>query len=316
MSVVRPCFLISLGITVLSISLFLVGLHIPVNSYAQENDTRQPAMETYEGVNETDLEQTARRTRWIIWGTALSYAAYGYTNWWKANDGEFNVADELWFQEESYAGGADKLGHAYSAYVTTRLMTRGFEWAGHDRNHAANLGAIVAGSTLLGVELFDGFAQEYGFSREDLIMNILGVGMAVVLENNQKLDDLFDFRVQYRRSRDARELNERDPVSDYSGQTYLFILKASGVPALRSSKFLQYLELAVGYGSRGYEPDDGSLLDRERKIFYGLSLNVSQILDSSVFRGDRQSSRARVISRNIFEYVQIPGTAALADKGL
>jgi Predicted periplasmic lipoprotein (DUF2279) len=259
--------------------------------------------------------QKKRRTRWIVWGTVLSYAAYGYRNWWSEDNSNFNFANEQWFGEDSYAGGADKLGHTYAAYLSMRLMTKQFQWAGHDHADSLKLGAIVAGSVLAGVEVLDGFTQRFGFSREDLIMNFLGIGLGVLLEARPKWDALIDFRIQYWPSDDARKLGERDPISDYSGQTYFLVAKASGLPALRSRRYIRYFELALGYGSRGYEPDDGSLLDRERRIYYGISVNLSHLLDNTVFK-QRQSSRTHNILHNVLEYYQVPGTAALAVKTL
>lgn len=260
-------------------------------------------------------EQKESRTRWIIGGTVLSFAAYGYANWWSEDNSNFNFAEEEWFGQDSYAGGADKLGHAYAAYLTTRLMTKQFQWAGHDHAQAVNLGAVVAGTTLAAVEVLDGFTQEFGFSREDLIMNILGVGLGMLFEKHPKWDDIIDFRVRYWPSNDARQLDEHDPVSDYSGQTYFLITKASGIPALRSRRVIQYFEFALGYGSRGYEPDDGSLQDRQRRVYYGVSVNLSHLLDNTVFKR-RQSSTTRNILHNVLEYYQVPGTAALAVRTL
>jgi len=69
------------------------------------------------------------RTRLLISSLALGVVLYGATNWWEDSSGEFRVRNEGWFEADSPNGGADKLGHGYSAYVSTRLLTKGFQWS-------------------------------------------------------------------------------------------------------------------------------------------------------------------------------------------
>lgn len=145
-------------------------------------------------------------------------------------------------------------------------------------------------------------------------MNFAGAGLAWLLETRPELDRLIDFRLQYRPSADARRVNQVDPVGDHSGQTFLLIAKASGLPALREHKLLRYVEFAVGFGSRGYDPDVGG--ERSRHVYAGLSLNLTEVLRSSVFRGSPAPSRSQRVTEGVLEVVQIPGTAVLVDRRL
>lgn len=259
-------------------------------------------------------EQKRLRTHLLIGGAAAGVMWYGNAHWWQDSmSSDFRTVDEGWFGQDTYTGGADKLGHLYSTYVGTRLLTSAFEWAGNDRDDAAWLAAATAWGVMLAVEVGDGFSSHYRFSREDLVMNTLGSGLSLLLEKYPALDEVVDFRFMYWPSSDARRLNQVDPVDDHSGQTYLLALKASGIPALRSIEPLRYLELAVGYGSRGYEPDAGG--ERSRNLYYGISLNVAEILGASAFK-DSKGSRAQKIGNGLLEVLQIPGTAALAERRL
>lgn len=273
------------------------------------------------------------RTRLLVSGYMLGVGLYGYLAWWnkdvtrniETEDGvflrtetlsnrtsNFRVNNEGWFDLDSPAGGADKLGHAYSSYLSTRLMTQGFEWAGYSHRESAKLAGFTTGAVMLGVEVMDGFTVEYGFSKEDLVMNLTGVGIGTLLDLYPQWDAVFDVRFLYWRSDDARKLGERDPISDYSGQTYLLITKASGIPALRENKFLRYFELAVGYGSRGYQPTPGKYevqFPKERNLYYGISLNLSELLNDFVF--GKKESRSQRVTTNVLEYLQVPGTALL-----
>ena len=266
----------------------------------------------------TMVAQKQFRTRLLISGFALSTALYGATAWWDDSSSEFNVRHEDWFGKDTPNGGADKLGHAYSFYASTRLMKSGFEWAGHKPKKAAQLAGITSATLSIGIEIMDGFTEKYGFSTEDMIMNLSGIGIGVLLESYPRWDDLFDIRLKYWLSDDAKRLNDYDPLADYSGQTYLLIAKASGVPLLRKHTLLRYLELAVGYGTRGYQPTDGTGSQQtERNVYYGLSLNLSQLLGDTVFKNQqRKKNRIQKVTENVLEYLQMPGTALLFKNNL
>ena len=286
-----------------------------------------------------DPEQQKRRTQLLISSYIAGVGLYGYLAWWskdvtrniETDDGDFlrtetvsnrtsdfHVNNEGWFDLDTPNGGADKLGHAYSSYVSTRLMTQGFKWAGYSRQRAAKLAGLTTGAVMLGVEVMDGFTVEYGFSKEDLVMNLSGVGIGTLLELYPQWDDVFDIRFLYWRSDHAKQLGERDPISDYSGQTYLLVTKASGIPALRDHQFLRYFELAIGYGSRGYQPTPGKYepqFPKERNLYYGISINLSQLLNDFMFGADKLS-RSQYVTEGILEYIQVPGTALLMEHHL
>lgn len=251
------------------------------------------------------------RTRLLAGGAATALLWYGSAHWWNGSmSRDFRTVDEGWFEQDTYIGGADKLGHMYSTYVGTRLLTRAFEWAGHDKQDAAWLAAATAWGAMLAVEIGDGFSSRYRFSKEDLIMNTLGTGLGLLLEKHPELDAVLDYRMMYWPSDDARRANQIDLVDDHSGQTYLLAIKASGIPSLRSIEPLRYFELALGYGTRGYEPNLGG--ERSRHIYYGISLNVAELLGVTAFREGR-GSRAQRVTNGVLEVLQIPGTAALVD---
>jgi hypothetical protein len=226
-------------------------------------------------------------------------------------ESKFQTIDEGWFGQDTNHGGADKLGHAFSNYLGTRLFARLFEWAGNDEPAALKLAAVLVPTTFTVVEILDGFTDRWKFSKEDAIMNLLGAGLAVVMETSPRLDALVDFRFMYRSGESGRGFH---PVSDYTGQTYLMVGKASGVPRLRNHSVLRYLELAVGYGTRGYHLDPNVEGERSRNIYYGVSINLAEVLDQTVFRGAARKSPAQLAANGFFEVFQIPGTVALAHR--
>lgn len=264
-------------------------------------------------------EETSLRTRVLFSAYAITIAGYGYKAWWGSRTPDFQVVHEGWFGQDTYRGGADKLGHGYFTYASTRLLTRGLEWAGHNRQQSITLSAMTVVATTLAIEILDGYTKDIGFSYQDLVMDTAGIGLGMLLESNPRLDALFDFRLHYWPSSAARRLGEHDPVEDYSGQTYLFITKASAIPVLQENKVLRYLEFAIGYGSRGYKPGDATQV-RSRNVYYGISLNLAQLLDDTVFHEKNnatyKSAGTQRVTHNILELIQVPGTVALVAEKL
>lgn len=257
-----------------------------------------------------------QRTLGIMIGNSLAVALYGKNKWWQGGfESRLRTANEGWFGQDTYAGGADKLGHLYMNYVSTRLFARAFAWAGNEPEQSVRLAALLALSTFTAVEVLDGFSKNWSFSKEDVIMNAAGVGTALLLERNPALDRALDLRFLYRSSREGGK--GFDPFGDYSGQTYLLVVKGSGIPALRNHPLLRYVELAVGYGTRGYSNSAAVGSDqRSRNVYAGVSLNLSELLNGTVFRDSAEERRAQRLTNTFLEFVQVPGTTALASHKL
>jgi len=305
-------------------------------SLAQPAANEQPVDErSAEGVSDADRRF---RTRALVGGYAVAAGLYGYFSWWGKDvqrhvvneDGtvtvetlpnrtsDFRFSDEGWFGKDSVAGGADKLGHAFAFYASTRLLSKTLdEWAGQPREQAIRVAALTSAAVSLAIEVFDGYSLEYGFSTSDMTMNLVGIGAGILLETYPQLDRLVDLRLQYWPSSDARKYEQTNPGNDYSGQTYLLVFKASGVPELRRIPWLRFVELQFGYGSRGYAPHPGPYAPdqpvKERNLYYGIGLNVAELLRSTVFQGP---SRTRRVTEGFLEYLQVPGTNWLVEHKL
>lgn len=238
-------------------------------------------------------------------GSAL-VGYYGLQQWWEDGfAGQFRTEKEGWFGQGTDYGGADKLGHGFFAYTTARLMSGAFAAVGNPAGRARQLGAWSALGVMMGVEILDGYSKKYRFSGEDALMNLAGVGMAYAMETHPSLDRLLDIRLLYRPSPGSGF----EPGGDYSGQTYLLILKASGLQRWQSHAVVRYLELAVGYGSRGFGETPPQ--DPHRNVYVGLSLNVSEVLAGTVYRNRYGRSATQRATDLFLEFAQIPGTVVL-----
>jgi hypothetical protein len=276
-----------------------------------ENPSR-PAALSPAGVSEDPI---ARDLRWknaaVIGGIGITVGLYGVNSWWKDGfSGSFRTVDEGWFGRNTYAGGADKAGHAFFTYTGARLFTRAFEALGNDSGRALRLGTWTSLGVNAGIEVVDGLSKKFRFSIEDAVANTAGAVFAVLAEKDPRLDALLDFRLLYRRSDDARRVGDADPIADYSGQTFLLAVKADGVPRFREVPVLRYLEFQVGYNTRGYEPNDGVKIDPHRRIYYGVGINLSRLLSDTVFRGDLKGGRIQRGTDTALEFLEVPWTAA------
>lgn len=252
------------------------------------------------------------RTAALVLGSVGGTLAYGHAKWW-GDDGyssHFHTVDEGWFGRGTDYGGADKLGHAMFSYTGTRLLTRGFEWAGHGRDDAVRLGAWTAVGTLLLVEVVDGYSKRWRFSKEDVVADLLGGAFGWWMERTPQVDALLDLRIQYRRST-APDGTRRgfNPFGDYSGQRYLLVFKASGVPAWKHHPWLRYLEFSVGYSARNFEEDARALAAPTRQIHYGVSLNLTEVLRATVFSAQRRRAPVQQVTETLLEFVQVPAAA-------
>jgi len=270
-------------------------------------ETSPPAAERPEG-------PAPRVPRWknaaVMGGIGLTVGVYGMIAWWDDGfSGSFRTETEGWFGQNTYAGGADKLGHAFFTYTGGRLLTRGFEALGNDTARSSRLAMWTSLGVMVGSEVVDGFSNAYRFSYEDVVSNAAGAVFAFLVERDPRLDALLDFRLLYWQSDDAKRVGEQDPIADYSGQTFLLALKADGVPRLREVPLLRHLELQVGYNTRGYEPNDGVKIDPHRRVYYGVGVNLSRLLSDTVFRGDLKGGKIQRGTDTVLEFLQVPGTA-------
>jgi hypothetical protein len=308
----------------LNAAFLAIGLSMSfVPALAQESVPASPALQ--ERYDDPSLEQSAPQARRLalptaedrsrklknaalILGEAAAVGWYGKRKWWV--DGfrnDFVKVNEGWFGQNTYAGGTDKAGHFFTNYTGARLLTKAFAHLGNDPDQALFLGAALTLGTMTAVEVIDGYAKRWSFSREDAIMNVLGTTAGVLMEKYPRLDDLVDIRFAY--SRSTVDGASFDPLGDYSGQTYIMVLKASGFPALREHPLLRYVELAAGYGARNYSPARPDLFDqRKRLVYFGISLNLSELLNRTVFKNSPNGT-GRAFANTALEYVQVPGTA-------
>lgn len=275
----------SLGLPALICALFLCA-----PAYAQE----QYQLSTW--------VEDVKATGWESGAAFAGVTALGLNSWAWGSSNSFRWNPEGWFGEDTGSGGADKLGHAFSSYALTNVLSDRLVRQGRSPERAALSAALTTQAIMLYVEVFDGFSSDHGFAREDVVMNLLGSGLAYARAANPRLRDTLDFRLEY----DPSGYKGFRPVSDYSGQRYVAALKLAGIETTRETP-LRFFELQAGYYTRGFstaEQADG--LTRSRRAFVGVGLNLSELL---LGRRAGQEPELKNAGRLFFEHVQLPYTA-------
>lgn len=239
-----------------------------------------------------------RKAQALNLGIVAGVTAYGFAKWdW--GETSFRSSSEGWFGSHTDSGGADKLGHAYTGAVATALTAGLYRRWGYDEAQAARFGAFSGLLLTSAVELGDGFSPEHGFSWEDQVANLAGVGLEYLRQRHAGWRERVQFRWEYFPSPAVRHGQHSDLTTDYSGSRWMlaFPLRAWGA---RDSA-LRHFDLLVGYGTRGYGDDDREFFDdTERHPFIGVGIDLPLLLDTL---------GASPSTQRLFEYLQIPGTA-------
>ena len=241
-------------------------------------------------------------------GIYAGFATWTYFAWYRKHKplSQFKWGGDGWLGSQTYAGGADKFGHAWATMSLARAGTELlYQWGGFDRLTSTLVATALSEALFIGVEVKDGFYYEFSFS--DLTGDTAGALVALVLSLSPRLDELFDYRVEYWPSHEYRHQLDGGNVNvaeDYSGETYLLAFHLGGLHTLRDARwggFTRFVDVAVGFGTRGYKPDPpGREPDypHRQELSIGLSLNV-QGLSDWLFEG--RSRPAKKIGHGLFE---------------
>ena len=199
---------------------------------------------------------------------------------------------EDWFANSTKSGGADKLGHLYTTYVTSHGLSYLLEKSCFNKQDAALYGAMSSFVILGYMEIGDSFS-DFGFSAEDLLMNALGSAAGYYLYRNPHLSEIIDIRWEYGYHRESNDF-----TTDYENSKYLLALKLNGFKKTRKN-FLKHVELHMGYYTRGFSGTPTSTpANKERNIYFGIGFNLT----------DYFKRRAYNKPATILKYFQLPGT--------
>jgi len=261
------------------VTLFLVHV-ISCTSYANNFDDAC--------TSELSLTEQNKKL-WAVNLTGIGIVtAWGVANWDYFSTSA-KTTSEGWFKNDTKSGGADKLGHLYSSYVTTRGLSYLYKSWCINKNDAALYGALSSLAIVTYIEIGDSFS-DHGFSKEDIIANTIGVIFGYATYKSPKLSNIVDLRWEYKPNS-----NGSDFVTDYENSKFLLALKLNAFNFAQDN-FLKHIEFHAGYYTRGFSDPDVS---KERNIFIGLGINFTDLLGRHSYNK----------TSTLLKYYQIPGSS-------
>jgi hypothetical protein len=225
---------------------------------------------------------------------AMNIGAFVFITAWGAAFWDYgqrtpHSGNEGWFEQDTDEGGADKLGHMFTNIYVTEGFSYFYERWGFEHNTAALYGALSSFAIMAYTEFGDSFS-DYGFSYEDFLMNTVGSIVGYLRYRYPEFSRKVDFRIEY-----IPNVEESDIFTDYEHQKFLMAVKLNGFDFLRNNIFLKYLELQVGYYTRGYADDEST---KHRYVYGAVGLNLSKLFTDVCFPRFAK----------IFNYYQVPYT--------
>jgi len=255
-------------------------------------------------------------------GFYVAFSTWTYFAWYRnhkplsgfrwGGDGSWKLwRGDGWFGARQYAGGADKLGHTWATYGLGRGGTELLsQWGGFSRTTSALVGAGLSELLFFGVEVKDGFFYEFSFG--DFTFDSIGAVLSVAMSLWPRLDELFDYRVQYWPSQaylDQLEGGNVNIAEDYTGETYLLALHLGAIHPLRDMKYgvwSRFVDVAVGFGTNGYKPEPPRGFPHYREsqhAYVGITLNAQGLFD---WLFEKRSKAAHKITHGLFEMFNAP----------
>jgi hypothetical protein len=265
--------------------------------------------------------------RVAVTALAAAYAVFTvwtFVAWYRKHYplSKYKWGGDGWLGPSTYAGGADKFGHAWATMALARLGTVLLaDVGGFARRRASLLSAGLSELLFTGVEVKDGFYYEFSFS--DLTGDTIGAILAALLDNVPRLRRLVAYRVEYLPSEMyRRKVDGTSPcpsggcsrwnvAEDYSGQTYLLAFHLAGIPVVRNKLGVasRFVDAAIGFDSRNYKPTpDADVTERPHQdLFVGLAINAQGIIDALLEDATSTPARvARTVGRGLFEVFNLP----------
>lgn len=240
-------------------------------------------------------------------GVLAAVPVVGELVWWKGNErGDFHFADEGWFGQNTYAGGADKVSHFFFGYMAGRELSKWYRRLGNSPRESRMLAVGLASLGGALIELGDGMTVVYGYSWSDVAANFAGALAAVGIEAGG-VDDLIGMRFGFVSADIPPPCCRAFGFGhDYSEDVYSLDFKVAGAfrRAGKRPGAAAFFLVSMTYGSKGYRFSPEEV--RERNIGIDLGLNVPEILLAIGVPKNKWWGEALL---TFFEYVRLPYTA-------
>lgn len=150
----------------------------------------------------------------------------------------------------------DKIGHAATAYGMSRGGYELFRWSGVSERASILTGGLLALLFQTTLEVYDGHAEGWGFSKGDMLANVAGTALFVGQQygaGQQVVSLKYGFRKTifppFRPNLLGRTTGQQ-MLKDYNGQQYWLSVNLSSVLPV-GPQFPRWLNLDLGYSGSG-----------------------------------------------------------------
>ena len=260
----------------------------------------------------------------VLGGIYATVGTWMYFAWYRDQPrlSGFLVGGDGYFGQETYAGGADKFGHAWANTSLTRGGAELLRWGGWRPRPAAIISASLSWTLFLFVEIKDGFY--YQMSPGDMYANTAGALLGVALTEWPALDRLIDFRVEYWPSPEYRSIvngtftgntrvNSVNFAEDYSGHTYFLGLHLGALPHPQAlprwaDHALDYVDVGLGFHATKYKPDppEEPPFMRRQKLFLGVTIDLQHVVDRWLRGRHGGAGKFRTFAHGVLEMASPP----------
>ncbi|MBI2378926.1 MAG: DUF2279 domain-containing protein [Deltaproteobacteria bacterium] len=208
-------------------------------------------------------------------GLSALVLGVGTQAWWEDGLESFRLRETGFLGRDTYAGGADKLGHLYCTYVSMHVVAALYEELGMTSSESVWYAALFTGLLWNGFEVIDGFTK-FGFEYGDVVANTIGIGLGAVVQLVPTIGGIVGLRLGYVPSRDflANDRSFLKFINDYTGMTYYFDLRAKGLFEAfdLDPGWARYVVAGPIWGTNHYSP---IRRHEERRRTFGAHLGIS-----------------------------------------
>ena len=218
-----------------------------------------------------------------------------------------NAPDDGWLDDWHTYAQQDKGGHLVVAWHLARVFGEYGRWAGLSQRQAGLFGGTMSVFFQSQIEVFDGFAFDYGASRTDVLANFLG-GTIGGLQVAYPGLNWFTTKYSYHRSPyyDVASGYVGNALKDYDGISYWLVVRPERLLNEKAARWWpDWLAVSAGYSGTGLaHPLSGRTATgglggpvHQRQFF--LSLDVDWLATTDLPQPYRTVAR-------IFSFVRIP----------
>lgn len=229
---------------------------------------------------------------------------YVQNSWWSETQRSFHFDDGA---DLSYALNIDKFGHFMGGLGAADLFASSLKWAGTSQKKALWYGAAFGSSLQLAIELKDGYAPYWGFSKWDLALGVSGSLWPVVQYHYDVLKEI-NFKFSYYRHSNiyfelerqrGKEINNYAWEDDYPNQTYWITFNFNTF--INNAKWPEWLNIAIGIGldNTQYLNEDNMKIGGNNEWYIALDYDIPKLLK-------RWNSPIAKKLKNCLNYIHFP----------